>query len=165
MLKRIFFLFIATTMMFACGAQSVDNTKKTGKPQSFGAKIKAKGAVGYTDMLTKMATVDSMAIKVRGTVKSVCQKKGCWMNISDGQTSKEMFVQFKDYGFFMPLDITGREVIMQGYAYRDVTSVEDLRHFAEDKGKSKEEIEAITEPKEELKFLASGVLLLPEGSK
>jgi hypothetical protein len=38
--------------------------------------------------------------------------------------------------------------------------VEELKHLAEDAGKSKEEIEAITEPKEELKFLATGVLLL-----
>jgi hypothetical protein len=54
---------------------------------------------------------------------------------------------------------------MDGYAYREVTSVEDLRHFAEDEGKSKEEIEAITEPREELKFMASGVLLLPQENK
>lgn len=60
----------------------------------------------------------------------------------------------------MPKDIKGRKVIMEGYAYKLVTPVEELRHYAEDEGKSKEEIEAITEPLEELKFMASGVLLL-----
>ncbi len=87
------------------------------------------------------------------------------MNISDGQSTDETFVQFEDYGFFMPKDIAGREVIMEGYAYREETSVDQLRHFAEDEGKSKEEIEAITEPIEEMKFMASGVLLLPEDGK
>ncbi len=51
---------------------------------------------------------------------------------------------------------------MNGYAFRDVTPVDELRHYAEDAGKSKEEIAAITQPKEEMKFLASGVILLDE---
>jgi hypothetical protein len=71
-----------------------------------------------------------------------------------------MVVQFKDYGFFVPKDIAGRQVVIEGYAYRAVTPIEDLKHYAEDAGKSQEEIDAITEPKEELKFLASGVILL-----
>jgi hypothetical protein len=60
----------------------------------------------------------------------------------------------------MPKDIAGRKVTLDGYAYREVTSVDELRHYAEDEGKSKAEIEKITEPKEELKFLASGVILM-----
>ena len=71
-------------------------------------------------------------------------------------------VRFKDYGFFMPLDIAGREVIMNGKAFYQTTSVDDLRHYAEDAGKSQEEIDAITEPKRELAFLADCVILLDE---
>jgi hypothetical protein len=74
-----------------------------------------------------------------------------------------MFVKFKDYGFFMPKDIAGREVIMEGTAYREVVSVDELKHLAKDAGKSEEEIAKITEPKEELQFLAHGVILVPEG--
>jgi len=89
------------------------------------------------------------------------QAKGCWINIvSEDAAKPSMFVKFKDYGFFMPKDIAGKEVIMEGYAFKEVTSVDELRHYAEDEGKSKEEIAAITEPVEELKFMASGVLLL-----
>ena len=71
-----------------------------------------------------------------------------------------MFVKFKDYGFFMPKDIAGKRVVMDGYAFKEITPVDELRHYAEDEGKSPEEIAAIVEPKEELKFLAKGVLLL-----
>ncbi|MEN0048567.1 MAG: DUF4920 domain-containing protein, partial [Bacteroidota bacterium] len=70
--------------------------------------------------------------------------------------------KFKDYGFFVPKDISGRQVIMEGYAYREVTPVEELRHYAKDDGMSEEEIAAITEPEEEFKFMASGVILLEE---
>lgn len=106
---------------------------------------------------------DSVAIKIQGTVQEVCQVKGCWMLIaSESSKNEPVMVRFKDYGFFMPKDIAGREVVMDGFAFREVTPVDELRHYAEDAGKSREEIEAITKPKEELKFLASGVLLLDE---
>ena len=48
---------------------------------------------------------------------------------------------------------------MEGKAYREVTSVDELKHYAEDEGKTPEEIAAIVEPVEELKFMASGVIL------
>ena len=72
---------------------------------------------------------------------------------------EEAMIKFKDYGFFMPMDIKGEEVIVSGNAFVDEMSVEDQRHFAEDAGKSKEEIAAITQPKRTLSFTADGVLL------
>jgi len=48
---------------------------------------------------------------------------------------------------------------MEGKAYKEETSVEELKHYAEDEGLSQEEIDAITEPVYELKFMASGVIL------
>ena len=70
----------------------------------------------------------------------------------------QIMVKFKDYGFFMPLNAEG-EVVMNGKAYVSETSVEELRHYAEDAGKSEEEIAAITDPKFEYGFEADGVLL------
>lgn len=127
----------------------------------FGEPVTEEGAISYEEMLEQIQGKDSLAVKVIGKVEAVCQMKGCWMNIAGKESGQpEMVVKFKDYGFFVPKDIAGRHVIMQGHAFREETSVEELRHFAEDAGKSKEEIEAITEPMEELKFMATGVLLL-----
>ena len=129
--------------------------------QYFGDKISEKKAVSYEKLLKKMKKKDSLEVKVVGTVESVCQMKGCWMTIvSKDDDNPDMMVKFKDYGFFVPMDISGKQVIMQGYAYKEVTPVDELRHYAEDAGKSKEEIQAITEPKEEFKFMASGVILM-----
>jgi hypothetical protein len=49
---------------------------------------------------------------------------------------------------------------MDGYAYYAVTSVEELRHYAEEAGKSKEDVLKITEPKKELRYTATGVMLV-----
>ena len=123
-----------------------------------GKKIKEKGAVPAAQLATTMADKKEMTAKVEGTVESVCKVKGCWMkvNTADGQT---MRVSFKDYGFFVPKDIVGKKVIMQGTASQSLTPVDELRHYAEDAGKSKEEIAKITEPEKALTFVADGVIV------
>ena len=131
----------------------------------FGETIDAEGAITFDEMVTQVGSseVDSVAVKVVGTVGSVCQAKGCWMDLGPSAESESaMRVRFKDYGFFVPKDIAGRQAVVEGYAFREVTSVEELRHYAEDEGLSKEEIEKITEPEESIKFLASGVYLMEE---
>ena len=172
MIRRLFLFAVLITALVACDSESKsaennskeETTSTATEGETFGKAITASNAISYDDLTQKMQSTDSLAVKVKGTVQAVCQAKGCWMNISaPGSNSEEMMVQFEDYKFFVPKDISGREVIMEGYAYRNVTPVDELRHFAKDEGKSQAEIDAITEPKEELKFLASGVLLLEEG--
>ena len=132
--------------------------------QFFGEKINEENVMDFQSFLAKTESVDSLEnAKLKAKVSEVCQAKGCWMNlVDDGKAESSVFVQFMDYGFFMPKDIAGRQVIVEGVAYKSITTVDELRHYAEDKGQSEEEIAAIVEPKEELKFLASGVILLPE---
>jgi Domain of unknown function (DUF4920) len=128
---------------------------------AFGEKISAKGAVTYDALRSKMGNSAQLEnVKVSGTIETVCQAKGCWMKISSANGAPSMHVQFKDYAFFMPKNIAGKTVVMAGKAVKQVTSVEELRHFAEDAGKSKEDIAKITQPKEEIQFVASGVLIL-----
>jgi len=161
MFKKLLYVFALAIFAVACNnATSTPTAKEEGK--SFhGEKITDEGALEMNAVLTQLESNEKVKTKMIGTVESVCQKKGCWMNIvSDKQGSKEIFVKFKDYGFFMPLDIAGQKVIMEGEAFKEVTPVDELRHYAEDEGKSKEEIESITEPKEEYKFMASGVIIL-----
>ncbi len=69
-------------------------------------------------------------------------------------------VKFKDYGFFMPKDIVGKEVVLDGEATVTETSVKQLKHYAKDAGKSKKEIAQIKAPKKETVFVANGVLVL-----
>ncbi len=126
---------------------------------SKGDQITDTDALNIPDFL---ATVEKHGgadpIKVKGTINDCCQKKGCWMNV-DLQNGEEMMVRFKDYGFFVPLDAAGKEVVMQGKAYYDTLDVATLKHYAEDKGLPQEEIDKITEPQPKLAFEATGVLI------
>ncbi len=122
----------------------------------FGEKIsknKSKSAEAL-----KEADFKQDILKVEGEVESVCQAAGCWMKIkmTNGET---MRVTFKDYGFFVPKDISGKKVIVSGVPARKETSVEMLKHYAEDTGKTKAEIAQITEGKIEYSLVAEGVMV------
>ncbi|NJC25402.1 DUF4920 domain-containing protein [Neolewinella antarctica] len=121
--------------------------------------LEVVAAPSFISRYTEKEIADTINTVLRGEVTEVCQAKGCWMTINSGQED-EIMVKFKDYGFFMPKDISGREVVMNGMAYYQITPVDELRHYAEDAGKDAAEIAAITEPVKELRFLADGVKLL-----
>ena len=128
------------------------------KYDSFGDKIQPSGAIPTAELAKKATEKGTIEAKVTGVVESVCQVKGCWMKVKmdNGQT---MRVTFKDYGFFVPKDIAGKTIVFEGNAKTKTTSVDELRHYAEDAGKSKDEIAKITEAKTELAFEANGVLV------
>ncbi|MEO0572301.1 MAG: DUF4920 domain-containing protein [Bacteroidota bacterium] len=94
--------------------------------------------------------------QIKGTITDVCQVKGCWMrvNLIDEQ---QVFVKFKDYGFFVPTDAAGKEVVMNGQAFVEEMSVAEQQHYALDRGATKEEMAKITKPIRTLRFEANGV--------
>ena len=127
------------------------------KYQSYGEAFKATAPIPAT-ALSSDKIADKEVIEVKGEVTDVCQAAGCWMKLklADGQT---MRVTFKDYGFFVPKDLAGTSVVIKGEPKVTTTSVADLKHYAADAGKSKEEIDAITASKTEFTFVANGVLV------
>lgn len=152
-------LLALVVVLAACNTSKQGNATDAPTGDTFGAAFQPKTVLPFADLSKKVVEGDSLQATVRGTVGEVCQVKGCWMTITEAN-GDEMMVRFKDYGFFMPKDISGKEVIMNGKAFFRVTPVDELRHYAEDAGKSEAEIAAITQPKRELSFLADGVILV-----
>ena len=109
-------------------------------------------------MLVGIEEADTLEVKFNSEINEVCQKKGCWMTL-DLADDKEAFVKFKDYGFFVPKNAQDKEVVVNGKAFISVESVDDLKHYAKDAGKSQAAIDSITEPKVTYSFMADGVLI------
>ena len=125
---------------------------------NFGAEVNPEGALEVADFLTMMEGKDSAEVTIKGSISSVCQKKGCWMDMEtvDGGTMK---VRFKDYAFFVPKTCAGKEAVLAGKAKVETIDVETLQHYAEDAGKSEDEIAAITQPEKQITFEATGVII------
>lgn len=143
--------------------QKTEETSTAESFQSFGAKITSENALTTAQAIEAYQNLkpgDTLNLKFEAKVNEVCAKKGCWMKLNLGEN--ESMVRFKDYGFFMPLDLADggeTEVIVEGRAYVSEMSVDEQRHYAEDAGKNEDEINAITEVKRTLSFEADGVLV------
>jgi hypothetical protein len=138
-----------------------ESVKDSTANRSFGDSITLENALSSQEMFAKIKNLkvgDTLPVKFISTIKEVCTSKGCWMKLPLNETEETM-VRFKDYGFFMPLDSEGKEVIVEGKAFIKETSVKELQHYAEDAGKSKEEIAKIIVSETAFSFEANGVLL------
>ena len=155
-------LIISTVFLIAISCNKKES-KIASKPlyANFGEKITEENTITKDILLEKYKSLkkgDTLAVKVSSKINEICQNKGCWMVLDLG-SEKTAFVKFKNYGFFVPMNAQKRNTIIEGKAFVEETSVAELKHYAEDEGKSQKEIAAITVPKTEYKFLAHGVLI------
>tara|TARA_B100000767_G_scaffold265479_1_gene281585 strand:- start:5497 stop:6000 length:504 start_codon:yes stop_codon:yes gene_type:complete len=156
-------LIIVSTIsafLYSCATQgeSSQNTTNEITESYYGSVIETSGAIDASTIREKLSEESQVSVKMEGTVVATCGKKGCWMDVASGKDT--VFVKFLDYEFFVPTEgVEGYHTVVEGVAFYDTTTVAALRHFAEDAGKSEEEILAITEPEYRLQFTATGVMM------
>ena len=152
-MKRSFFLLSAFFIGFAALAQDAESAK----PGVVYGVVTEKGItpISVNDLEKKIGDAKYEG-QVKGKVVEVCKAMGCWAKIerADGST---VMIKVKDHEFAMSLDIVGKTVVAEGTAEVKQTSVSMLKHYAEDAGKSKEEIEKIKEAKKEVLINVKGV--------
>lgn len=153
------------TMFSVCAFAALTFAQQADIPSAkpgvqYGKKIDTKDAISVKELETSLATSENYQGKVQGEVIQVCKKKGCFITLKAEGTNEPIVVRFTDYAYFMPQDIVGKTVVLEGKARVKETSVDMLKHTAEDLGKSKEEIAAITEPKKDVVFMADGVVVV-----
>jgi hypothetical protein len=154
-MKHLFVFLFAICLSAILYAQ---DPTPAAKGVTYGAGATAEGAIPANELNAKM-TDSKFNGKLQGKVVEVCQEKGCWMKIEQNNGEKLM-VKFKDYKYFMPKNIVGKDVVLDGEAIVKEVSVKQLQHYAKDAGKSDEEINKIKDPKKEVQFVAKGVLVL-----
>ena len=100
--------------------------------------------------------------KVRGEVSTVCESRGCWMELeAPAEADRILRVRMLDYGFFVPRNTQGAEAIVEGTIEETEVSEERALHYAEKGSGDADEIDG-AQP--EYRIVASGVeLQLPEG--
>ena len=153
-MKKLFFVFICFIIVSVGQAQI--------QPAEQGVvygNVSEKGSPIKVTELENNLKENKFEGKITGKVVEVCQAMGCWIKLekADGTT---LMVKSKEHGFFMPLDIVGKYVIVEGDASVKEISEKMRKHYAEDAGKSKEEIEKIKGASKEVFFNAYGVKVL-----
>lgn len=123
-------------------------------------KVDETSAISVAELVARMdKSMDPQTVTIKAPLSAVCQNAGCWVQVPkpDG---KPLMVRFKNHFTIPPATPTGTESFIHGVAYWDTVSVKALRHFAEDAGKSLEEINKITQPEYKLNFEGDGIKLV-----
>ena len=169
-MKNIVLTLATAALLASCkneNNQEVETTEvveNTIEYAVFGDSISQEGAISASEMMAQFKDLkegDTLNVKFKASIDEVCQKKGCWMTLGL-EDDNQAFVEFKDYGFFVPKNAQEKEAIVNGKAFVSVISVDELKHYAKDEGKSQEAIDSITEPKVTYSFMADGVLIAKE---
>ena len=151
-------IILTLGLIFSCNSPNGDQTQTNTKESYYGDLINTSDIINISEVKNSISQNGKITTKIEGEILSTCAKKGCWMKLKTGEDT--LMVRFKDYGFFVPKEgVEGRNTIIQGQAYYDTLTVELLQHYAQDAGKSEDEILSITEPEYNFLFEASGVII------
>jgi hypothetical protein len=134
----------------------------------FGAEMKQNDgeAVPAAKVIASPAEYGDQYVRLTGTVTDVCSKKGCWLRIAaDGAPAgaENIFIKFSDppAGTLIPMQAIGKKVTAEGTLKQGMMSEAAVRHFKEDAGAPREEIEKIVGPQKQL--VLSGAAVAIEG--
>ena len=94
----------------------------------FGAPFALAEAQPLSTVLA--SELPSDAVKVSGTVEAVCQKKGCWMVMKDGDLTARVLV--KDHAFAIPMDGKGKAALVEGTLESKELSEANVAHLKSD---------------------------------
>ena len=140
----------------AAGAASADGASALPGGTDYGAGLSLEQITELSSVLERPEDFEGRRVLVRGRVSDVCQKKGCWTVLSQGDDT--IRVRFKDYGFFLPKDCSGSQAYAEGQVVVETLSEKTARHYAEESKHG--DPDAIHGPQRQVGFVASGVRLV-----
>jgi hypothetical protein len=113
MFHRSIGLFAALGLVLAASVSFSGEVAPAGGPQRFGAPLKVKKAVDVAVLAAAPAKFKGRTIRLEGTVKEVCQGRGCWVEVSDEKGASFM-ARSLDESVLLPKDCKGARVVVEG---------------------------------------------------
>lgn len=135
----VFMLFSVSTVL----AKTADQ---------FGAPLTLKTAIPLEKAIEQISAGKPLLVEAQ--VDKVCQKKGCFMELKSAKG--DVRVTFKDYGFFVPFSLAGKNVWVEGKMSEKKLSLEQTKHYVQDVGGDPN---SVTEGRSEFQIVATGVLV------
>ncbi len=105
-------------------------------PKLYGAPLGLEPALSLADVLATPERFHERAITVEGYVRRACTRRGCWMELAEGDDPKlpGCRVTFKDYGFFVPTDSAGARAKVHGSLAVSTLPPERVAHLESEGG-------------------------------
>ena len=102
-------------------------------PGHFGSVFALKEAKPLSTVLASAKDGLKDPVQVSGQIDSVCQKKGCWLVVKDGEAQARVLM--KDHAFTVPMDTKGKPVVVEGTIEARTFNEAQVKHLEKDAGK------------------------------
>lgn len=77
-----------------------------------GKLVAAEKSLAVKELTTRGEALKDQSVQVDGTVKRVCQGRGCWVEVADGDAA--VIAKSLDHTVLFPKDCAGKRVLVQG---------------------------------------------------
>lgn len=164
-MKKILITILFLSSGIALNAQDKKEVIKLSEPvivtdsyEVYGSKVEEPTTTNsLTTAITTLKSVNQKKVTVKTSIAEVCEKKGCFFIAQDDKNTAR--VTFEDYSFFIPTDSQGKDVTIIGTLSKKVLTEEQAKHYAEDAGKSAEDIKG---EQVEYSIVASSIIIQKE---
>ena len=128
--------------------------------QVYGESLTPAGALSVESVAAAPSTYVGEVVKVEGTVRQVCQMKGCWLTL-EAEAGPDVRIRVPktgtgEYLYTVPTDLSGRRVVVEGKLEESTLSEAERRHYAEESGG---DLDGDVQPLLELSMTATSVLV------
>jgi hypothetical protein len=133
-MKRTFGILIGFIFTFNICAEVVrlsEPVAQDDKTETFGVILDASlPKLSMEELAIDSSSHLTKPFQVEARIAKVCQKKGCFFIAQQDQHI--LRVSFRDYGFFIPTDTSGKTVTLAGELIQKDISPEQAAHFKAD---------------------------------
>jgi hypothetical protein len=133
-MKSIINILFGFSLTFSVNAETIRLSEPVAQdPQSetFGVILdNSLPKLSMQHLVTDSASHLAKPFQVKARIAKVCQKKGCFFIAQ--QEQHILRVSFRDYGFFIPTDSSGKTVTLAGELVQKDISPEQAAHFKAD---------------------------------
>lgn len=133
-MKRVFSTVIGLALTFSVFAETLrlsEPVAQDAQSETFGVKLdNSLPKLSMKNLVTESTSHLTTPFQVEARIAKVCQKKGCFFIAQ--QEQHILRVSFRDYGFFIPTDSSGKTVTIAGELVQKEMSKDEVAHFKAD---------------------------------
>ena len=133
-MKLAFSTLIGLALTFSVYAETLrlsEPVTEDAQSETFGVKLDhSLPKLSMQDLVTDSPSHLAKPFQVETRIAKVCQKKGCFFIAQQDQ--HVLRVSFRDYGFFIPTDSSGKTVTLAGVLVQKEISPQQAAHFEAD---------------------------------
>ena len=129
-------LVAAVCLLVACksrsGADPSESAVESRSPMVYGELHRTEGSpIALSEIVADPARYDGREVLTEGEVKRVCQRRGCWLELTDSGGARA-FVPMAGHAFTVPIESVGAQALVEGTVHLRERSEAERKHLESD---------------------------------